>query len=66
MEQGSGQCHKAPSRAASEWFPEPLIAVINQTSGPLLQGMAPSSHVCTCEVNEENPCYKYCGKMVLG
>lgn len=56
---------KASSRAAIEWFCESLIALINQSFGPLLQGMTSLSCVCACEENEENPYYKYCGKWCL-
>lgn len=58
-------CHEAPFRAATERICESLVALINQSFGPLLQGMAPSLCVCACEVKEENPHYKYCGKWCL-
>lgn len=56
---------KAPSRAAIERFCESLIALINQSLGPLLQGMAPSLCVYVSEVKEENPHYKCRGKWCL-
>lgn len=46
---------EAPSIAAIEWFCESLIVLINQSFGPLLQGMAPLSCVCTCEANKRKP-----------
>lgn len=62
MEWGVAGDTKALSRAATECLPESLTALMNQSFGPLLQRLAPSSCVCTCEVNEENSHYKYCGK----
>lgn len=56
---------KAPSRAAIEPFRESLIALINQSFGPLLHGMAPLFYACVCDVNEENPHYVYCGILCL-
>ena len=65
MESGWSEGVPGDTKAATEWLPESLIALINQSFGPLLQRLAPSSCVCTCEVIEENSHYKYRGKWCL-